>query len=132
MDISHCKVWLDGFHTNNTKLKKILYFACYDSPFGGSTRTTMYARKLVELGNEVTVVTSSYNHLMKFEKNLNSLYREIDFEGFIKKFSYINKKQPYFIYIPNFIKNLILKSLFKKIHSKIFSENIIINNYKLN
>tara|TARA_B100000242_G_C43055252_1_gene493691 strand:- start:118 stop:1374 length:1257 start_codon:yes stop_codon:yes gene_type:complete len=82
MGISHCKVWLDGFHTNNIKLKKILYFACYDSPFGGSTRTTMYARKLVELGNEVTVVTSSYNHLMKFEKNLNSLYQEIDFEGF--------------------------------------------------
>ena len=71
------------------------------------------------------------------DKNIISrtiLYQsfKLDFEGFIKKFSYINNKQPYFIYIPNFIKNIILKILFKKIHSKIFSKNIIINNYKLN
>ncbi len=50
----------------------ICYFACYDSPYGGSSRTFVFAKEMVSMGHEVTIITSSFNHLMSKEsKPLN-------------------------------------------------------------
>ncbi len=61
----------------------ICYFASYDSPYGGSARTLVFSRELVKLGHQVTIITSSYNHLMsKDTKPLNgNLYKDEIIDG---------------------------------------------------
>lgn len=60
----------------------ICYISAYDTPEGQSSRTYDYATELAQLGHQVTMFTSSYNHftkeeyLGKYEK-----WREERFEG---------------------------------------------------
>ena len=63
-------------------MKRICYFACYDSPDAGSSRTFTFAKELVRKGYKVTMITSSYNHLMGGKgKKINGLFFKENLKG---------------------------------------------------
>lgn len=57
---------------------------------------------------------------------------KLNFKDLVDEISKINNNNPSYFFIPNFLVDLVLKSFFKNLYIKIFSENIIKSNYNLN
>lgn len=54
--------------TTEKRKLNILYISAYDAPEGNSSRTYDYATELVDLGHNVTLMTSSYSHFTNKER----------------------------------------------------------------